>query len=162
MWQNWGANENRKFASLQGDYTGIWSGGRYKFANHITEATGTLAVDPLHMREHRHMGHEQDRLDYVTTLVSDRLQSWQSGSSTWGSTPRVQTAKSTTATSMWEVNGVRKNGIGQGGFGKKPTTTVLGSQYKLNLFHYDAPSTQRRPFILRVTATKASKLMALN
>ena len=47
VWQNWSKHENRKVACLANDTTGIWSGGRYKFANYIDEATGTIG-DPTY------------------------------------------------------------------------------------------------------------------
>ena len=117
VWQNWGANENRKFASLQGDYTGIWSGGRYKFANYIDEATGTLG-GATHSYAANTGTWDMGRTGWTTSNHSAAIvyNRGRLECSTWGSNSEGQTGKYNHGDYVWETNGYAKNGQGLGGF----------------------------------------------
>ena len=124
VWQNWGANESRKVACLANDTTGIWSGGRYKFANYIDEATGTIG-DPTYPYAANtgtwdHICNTQQSVHWNTAIV------WNRGRlepTTWGQQSEGCTGKAYNGDSMWEVNGVARNGVGQAGFGKNDDNT---------------------------------------
>ena len=135
VWQNWGANENRKFASLQGDYTGIWSGGRYKFANHITEATGTLGGS-THSYAANTGTWDMGRTGWTTQNFSSAIvyNRGRLECSTWGHNSEGQTGKYNNGDYVWETNGYAKNGQGLGGFTMADNVKFSDAIQVINLY----------------------------
>lgn len=119
VWKDWGENENRKVAALARDTTGIWSGGRYKFANHITGSTGS-AGDASYIYASDVGTYDQTATGWSTYNHSSAIvyNRGKLEGTTWGSQTEGSNGKSYNGDSIWEVNGYAKNGVGQGGFGK--------------------------------------------
>jgi len=119
VWKDWGSNENRKVAALARDTTGIWSGGRYKFANHITGSTGS-AGDASYIYASDVGTYDQTATGWSTYNHSSAIvyNRGKLEGTTWGSATEGSNGKSYNGDSIWEVNGYAKNGVGQGGFGK--------------------------------------------
>ena len=137
VWQNWGANENRKFASLQGDYTGIWSGGRYKFANYITEATGTLG-GATHSYAANTGTWDMGKTGWTTGNHSSAIvyNRGRLECSTWGSNSEGQTGKYNHGDYVWETNGYAKNGQGLGGFTMSDNVVFSDAIQVINLYSH--------------------------
>ena len=124
IWQNWGANENRKVASLSRDTTGLWSGGKYRLSNYITGSTGSAGdasyiyasdVGTWDMTPNGWGSQE-----HSSAIVYNR---GKLEGANWGYATEGQNGKYYNGDSMWEVNGYAKNGIGQGGHRKDDDNT---------------------------------------
>lgn len=124
VWQDWGANENRKVASLSRDTTGLWSGGRYKFANHITGSSGS-AGDATYIYASDCGTWDMTPNGWGTNQHSSAIiyNRGKLDGSNWGLAAEGQNGKHYNGDSMWEVNGYAKNGVGQGGHRKDDDNT---------------------------------------
>jgi len=124
IWNDWGANENRKVASLSRDTTGIWSGGKYRLSNYITGSTGSAGdasyiyasdVGTWDMTPNGWGSQE-----HSSAIVYNR---GKLEGANWGYATEGQNGKYYNGDSMWEINGYAKNGIGQGGHRKNDDNT---------------------------------------
>jgi alpha-tubulin suppressor-like RCC1 family protein len=119
IWQNWGSNENRKVASLSRDTTGLWSGGRYRLSNYITDSTGSPGDATYNYAAN--VGtwdmtpNGWGTYEHSSAIVYNR---GKLEGANWGYQSEGSNGKYYNGDSMWEINGYAKNGVGQGGFRK--------------------------------------------
>ena len=124
IWQDWGANENRKVASLSRDTTGLWSGGRYRLSNYITDSTGSPGDSTYNYAAN--VGtwdmtpNGWGSYNHSSAIVYNR---GKLEGANWGYQTEGSNGKYYDGDSMWEVNGYAKNGIGQGGHRKDDDNT---------------------------------------
>ena len=124
IWQNWGANENRKVASLSRDTTGLWSGGRYRLSNYITDSTGSPGDSTYNYAAN--VGtwdmtpNGWGTYEHSSAIVYNR---GKLEGANWGYQTEGSNGKYYNGDSMWEINGYAKNGIGQGGHRKDDDNT---------------------------------------
>lgn len=123
-WQDWGSNENRKVASLSRDTTGLWSGGRYKFANPITGSSGS-AGDASYIYASDKGTWDMTPNGWGSYLHSSAIvhNRGKLEGTNWGHSTEGANGKYYNGDSMWEVNGYAKNGVGQGGHRKDDDNT---------------------------------------
>ena len=119
IWQNWGANENRKVASLSRDTTGLWSGGKYRLSNYINDSTGSAGDATYNYAAN--VGtwdmtpNGWGTYEHSSAIVYNR---GKLEGANWGLQSEGSNGKYYNGDSMWEINGYAKNGIGQGGHRK--------------------------------------------
>ena len=124
VWQDWGANENRKVASLSRETTGLWSGGKYRLSNYIDDSTGSPGDSTYNYAANvgtwdmTPNGWGSQAHSSAILYNRGKLEG-----ANWGYATEGQNGKYYNGDSMWEINGYAKNGIGQGGHRKDDDNT---------------------------------------